>query len=354
MNKALILSLGRTGSLPEYAENISENFSLNYDILVSKNRINKKPLKNSIEITTYKNKFSFVINTFFYLPFILIKLLPKIKNNYNVLYIPYKHLWDIPFILAFKLLKKRIVFTVHDGILHTGEKTFFTQYLSNIRIKSSSELIFLTNYVKKTVEEKIKVYKPNYIVPHPVLDNEYFSLENRSISTKNLLFIGRIDRYKGIELLIDSAIEAESYFDELIIAGSVLYPLKIPKHPKIKLINKYLSDKEIGELLTWANVLVIPYTEATQSGIISLGIGANLPMICTNVGGLNEQLNKNECFWCEPNKNSLVNTIKEAFTNTHKNLKITKLLSNKKDSLSWETTTNSIEQILINNEAYYT
>jgi glycosyltransferase involved in cell wall biosynthesis len=346
MEKVLILSLGRTGSLPTYAENISKNLSVNFDILISKNRNVKKEVKNSIEVTTYHNKFSFLFNTVFVLPFLLLNFLPKIVNHYTVLYLPYKHFWDIPFILLFKLMNKKIIFTVHDGILHSGERNFITQSLSNIRIKKATELIFLTQHVKKKVFNTLKISKEYSIVPHPIIENEYVDLKKRNPKSKNLLFLGRIDKYKGIELLVESAIASEAYFDKLIIAGKTLYPLKIKSHYKIELIDKYLSDEEIGDLLSWANALVLPYTEATQSGVIALGIFAELPMICTKVGGFSEQLNKNEGYWCNPNKEELSASIKEVFSSTEKNLEIAKLLNQKKAVLSWKNAAKIIEAII--------
>lgn len=345
--KILILSLGRTGSLPIYAENIVTNFRNNdFDILISKNRLVKNNLRNATEIKTYSDKLSFVFNTLFYLPIKFICLIPKIYEQYSTLYLPYQHFWDFPFIFFFKLLNRRIVFTVHDGILHKGEKNVVSQFLSNFRLQLATEIIYLTDYVKNNVGKEYNIFKEANIVPHPVIENKYVNLDVKKENTKNLLFFGRIDQYKGVELLMQSVLNASNDIDKLIIAGKSQYGIEYLNHPRIEIRDYYLSEEEIGDLFTWADVLVLPYTEASQSGVIALGIFAELPMICTNVGGFSEQLNADESFWCDPNINDLSNAIVEAFSNKKKYNEIKEKLKIKKTRLSIKTISQEIENIL--------
>ena len=345
--KVLILSLGRTGSLPVYAENIIANFTIKkFDIVISRNRFIKNHVENAIKIRTYNDKISFFFKTLIYLPFKFGFLLPKIYREYDVLYLPYQHFWDIPFILLFRILKRRVVFTIHDGILHDGEKNFISQYLTNIRMKNASQFIFLTSYVKNLVEDECKLFKESVIIPHPILENKFTKIKQGEINSKNLLFLGRIDKYKGVELLMRSAVQAENYFDKLIIAGKSQYKVKYVRHSKIEVKDKYLTEEEIGILLSWADILILPYTEATQSGVITLGIFAELPMICTRVGGFSEQLAEDECFWITPNEKDLILSIQEIFNNPVRYREIKMKLKNKKKELSWSKIAGRIENFL--------
>lgn len=349
----LILSLGRTGSLPIYAENIVKNFKiLNHEFYASKFRVNKHKHNFSIKETiTYRGKLSFVINTIFVLPVLIIKLLPKIVRTYDVLYLPYKHFWDLPFIFLFKTFHKKVIFTAHDGILHKGERNWFTQLMNNYRLKHADEVIFLTNYARNNVVKELGINPAYEIIPHPIINNNYVKIKGNS-QTKNLLFLGRIDKYKGVELLLESVLEIEDDFEKLIIAGKSQYDIKYKEHKKIEVQDKYLSEKEIGELLTWADVLVIPYTEATQSGVISLGIYAELPMVCTKVGGLKEQLLEDECFWCEPNKESIAEAISKSLSDIDKRKNIAEKLKKKKSLLSWKIISLKLENNIIQIKNY--
>lgn len=348
-SKVLILSLGRSGSLPEYAIDMAHHFkTIDYDIITSKYRLTTKKVAHNIELKTYTNKSSFIINTLIYFPIKFISLIPKLCTNYHTLYLPYKHFWDIPFIVLFKILNRKVIFTIHDGVLHKGEKNWYTQFLNTIRIKAASEFIFLTEFVKNKVYNTYNLKKLFQIIPHPIIENSYLKPSKNIKPSKNLLFLGRIDKYKGIELLMSTIEGIEQYIDSLTIAGSSLYKVNYIKHPKIKIIDKYLTDKDIGNLLNWADILILPYTEATQSGVITLGINAELPMICTDVGGFKEQLSNDEAFWCEPNEESIKNTIIEAFSNRKKCQEIKEKIRTKKAMLSWGTVAGQVEQILKN------
>ena len=58
----------------------------------------------------------------------------------------------------------------------------------------------------------------------------------------------------------------------------------------LSIIDKFLDEEEISYLLNTNDVLILPYIDATQSGIVTLGMASGLPIICTNVGGLKEQI----------------------------------------------------------------
>lgn len=351
-SKIMILSLGRTGSLPLYSDNIVLHFPENsYDYYKSKYAIEGISIPNQKSLITYKSAFSFILNTLFILPFYSLVLLPKIVKNYRILYLPYFHLWNLPFILLFRLLGRDVILTVHDGILHKGENGFLLQQYSNLNIRLSSKLIFLTNYVKVNVEKTLKLIKTSIIVPHGLIETISLVDSPSKINRgKNILFIGRISPYKGVELLAEVIEDIRDKIDKCIIAGKSIYELKIKDTDKLKIQDKYLSDIEIGGLLNWADILVLPYLEATQSGVITLGISSELPMVCTNVGGFNEQLDQDECIWVEPNKDSLKKGLVHLIENQSQRDYLIKKMHKKKLSLKWDTISLQIFKFLNTNE----
>jgi glycosyltransferase involved in cell wall biosynthesis len=114
---------------------------------------------------------------------------------------------------------------------------------------------------------------------------------------KTLLFFGFIRDYKGLDLLI----QAMDYLDEnyqLIIAGEVygsfdkyqqLIDVSNYKN-NIHLFNQYIGDDEVTTYFSAADVCILPYKSATQSGITSIANHYDLPIIATNVGGLKETI----------------------------------------------------------------
>jgi glycosyltransferase involved in cell wall biosynthesis len=345
--KTLILSLGRNNSLPEYGKQIISRLDQNqFSLWISLYTTVEYPKGLDVKlIKTYQTTFSFLKNSIIILfPLFLVFAFRDLRK-YDTLYLPYGHFWDLPFILLFKLFRKRVIYTVHDGILHKGEKSRTTQWIQNTRIKHSTDLIFLTKYVRNQIAYKYLKAKKTYIIPHGLLGSMIVSPISEDLNSLNILFLGRITPYKGIELLNEAVVGHSDNFLKLRICGKSDYNLIIKKANHIEVIDKYLSDTEIEEQLLWADVLVVPYEEATQSGIISLGINAELPMICTKVGGLPEQLETGECLWI----NYDVEQLKAAITKMkEKNLRtyFKDKMRSKKKTLSWSMIAESIQLVL--------
>jgi glycosyltransferase involved in cell wall biosynthesis len=112
---------------------------------------------------------------------------------------------------------------------------------------------------------------------------------------KVVLFFGLIRKYKGLDLLIKAIGELpDGYY--LLAAGEVYgkedeylnlidqYGLK----NRVKFINQYISDNDVAKYFSAADVCVLPYRSATQSGIIGVSYHFGLPVITTDVGGLRE------------------------------------------------------------------
>ena len=58
--------------------------------------------------------------------------------------------------------------------------------------------------------------------------------------------------------------------------------------PHVRLEDKYISNEEVAVYFAAADVVVLPYVEASQSGIVPIAYSFNTPVISTRVGGLPE------------------------------------------------------------------
>lgn len=113
---------------------------------------------------------------------------------------------------------------------------------------------------------------------------------------KTLLFFGLIRPYKGLsELIAAFGLLDDSY--QLLIAGEVygsvaLYmePLNALSNQNWKFINRYLADAEVDTYFAAADLVVLPYLSATQSGIRAMALSQQRAVLCTTVGGLAEGL----------------------------------------------------------------
>lgn len=112
-----------------------------------------------------------------------------------------------------------------------------------------------------------------------------------------LLFFGHIDRYKGLINLL----RAFSKWDgkrKLVVAGSgQLQPEEseiAQNDDRVVLINRFIKDEEMKYLFLHSRAIVLPYIEATQSGVLPIAYMCSKPVICSNVIGISQFVNNNE------------------------------------------------------------
>lgn len=197
--------------------------------------------------------------------------------------------WDYPFIRMCKFFKKEIILIVHDVYPHPGEIWPFKQSIAK-RISMSSKLVFLSDtvYSKYCDNFQNNEIKKTLVTPHPTFElGRKIIDENRvSYEKEYVLFVGRISKYKGIDTLIDAVISSTDNF-KLLIAGSG--KIKQVKNKRIVYINKWLSNEEILELIYNARVVVFPYIEASQSGLLPIAMSLEKAIVVSDQPGLLEQ-----------------------------------------------------------------
>jgi glycosyltransferase involved in cell wall biosynthesis len=65
-------------------------------------------------------------------------------------------------------------------------------------------------------------------------------------------------------------------------------PPALPRGGALQLIDRYLSNSDAAALFRSASVVVCPYRDATQSGVVLSAFAFGVPVIASAVGGLPE------------------------------------------------------------------
>jgi len=184
-----------------------------------------------------------------------------------------------------KLQGVTVIRLLHDFERHPGDRWPPNMLIRRI-IKRSTFLIALSNGVASKITNLNPLTKVS-VYPHPLF--EFSSSEaSREYSRKYILFIGRIRKYKGIKNLVSafSLLQLESM--DLVIAGEGKIQQK--EDLRIKLINRWLEESEIHNLIKHAEVIVFPYVEASQSGLLPYCTNLNKKIVATPLPGLLEQV----------------------------------------------------------------
>ncbi|AZB28264.1 glycosyltransferase family 4 protein [Chryseobacterium balustinum] len=199
--------------------------------------------------------------------------------------------------LAFR---KKMLLVVHDPFLHSGENLFVDRVLRKIHFSLIQQKMLLNENQKN---EFISYYNYNPKDIHTSFLSVYDFLNyfktNESVESGNfnILFFGRISPYKGIKFLLDAFVGillTKKYTDiTLTIAGSGDFDFDIEpykKYPEIKIINEFIIPENLANLIFKSSVVVCPYIDATQSGVVMSAYAFKKPVIATNVGGLPEMV----------------------------------------------------------------
>jgi glycosyltransferase involved in cell wall biosynthesis len=190
---------------------------------------------------------------------------------------------------------------IHNLIPH--EKRFFDRFLIMKMLRSYDAFVVLSDAVESDLLQMLPNAK--YLkLEHPWYDHfggnipkEEARLKlNLSEEKKTLLFFGLIRDYKGLDVLLKAFSELDDSY-QLLIAGEIygksdkyLNLIENSKNKNIFLFNQYIPDDEVNIYFSAADLCVLPYRSATQSGITGTSFHFEVPVIATDVGGLRESL----------------------------------------------------------------
>ncbi len=120
-----------------------------------------------------------------------------------------------------------------------------------------------------------------------------------------VLFFGLLRPYKGLDVLLDAwrrtaAAELRKPMEgaELWIVGMPrmdLAPLREAAHAaeragagRVRFLPRFVSDAESGAFMRRASLVVLPYREIDQSGVLFTALGAERPLLLSDAGGFPE------------------------------------------------------------------
>jgi glycosyltransferase involved in cell wall biosynthesis len=129
----------------------------------------------------------------------------------------------------------------------------------------------------------------------------------------------------------------------VIIAGSGRFYFDIESirgNNTFRIINRYIPNNELADLIRQSEIVVCPYTDATQSGVVMTAYAFNKPVIASAVGGFLDAVEHDKTGLLVPPRDSeaLAEAIIKLLKNPDKLKEMSNNISNlSKDSeFSWE------------------
>jgi glycosyltransferase involved in cell wall biosynthesis len=181
-----------------------------------------------------------------------------------------------------------LVVTIHDPVPHPGEipYRFHHQALSDGWTRRADALVAHGEALAALIESDARG-RPVWVIPHGLTPSpEPYPVPE----APEVLFFGRLEPYKGVAVLVAAMGEVWERRPDvrLVVAGRGPAAADVPEHPQITRLFHYIPEPEVDGLLAAATLLAAPYTEASQSGVVSLGVGRGIPAVVSDQGSLAE------------------------------------------------------------------
>jgi len=222
----------------------------------------------------------------------------------------------------------RVLFVCHNVIPHAGERMgFLDRWLAKLTLGQGDYFIVHSEKDLKELQSLLpgadvrKAFLPIYNISNvdPLPGEE--AKRRLGLKSKTILYFGFVRAYKGLEYLLKALPAVLKQVDvHTLVVGEfwvreshyreLIQRLNLGQH--VTIVNRYVPNEEIGLYFSAADVVVLPYIEATQSGVVQIAYGFAKPVITTNVGGLAEVVRDGETGLIVPPRNS--NALAKAIT----------------------------------------
>jgi glycosyltransferase involved in cell wall biosynthesis len=193
---------------------------------------------------------------------------------------------------------------VHDAAAHPGDAISFTMLDQRRLLRGAAALVTLSAHVANDLAAlnlpapMIRLWHPAFAfgppAPAPLTHG----------GKPRLLFFGRLLAYKGIDLLAASLarLGPDLPFDLRICGDGPPSPAlaALSARPGVTLERRWIAEAELSGLLAWSDGLILPYREASQSGVAAAALAAGRYVLATKVGGLAELAGKPGVTLCPP------------------------------------------------------
>ncbi|MBU1880721.1 glycosyltransferase [bacterium] len=190
------------------------------------------------------------------------------------------------------------------------EKRLGDRFFTRWAFRWVDGFVVQSEVVKKDLEDWFPASRHRIVsyVPHPVYDC-YGDIELSRESARDqltvdkqatvLLFFGLVREYKGLDTLLKAMpaiLQNMGNGVQLLVAGEFYESeakyreliQRLDIEANVRLVNQYVPNEEVGRYFKAADLLVLPYKSATQSGVIQVAKHFKLPVLSTKVGGLPE------------------------------------------------------------------
>ena len=190
------------------------------------------------------------------------------------------------------------VLTIHDHVYHSGVDSkvpLRSRVYQRLLRKNAKRIIVHGEIIRQEMLTGDRPAQHIVSIKHGILGVDHKESCSPPPNFNKILFFGRIEAYKGLSVLLDAldSLDALEWGTvKLLIAGrgSDLNTQRerIAKKPHIEIDERFIPVANVPSLFKQCAITVLPYLDATQSGVAAMAFAFGRPVIASATGALSE------------------------------------------------------------------
>ncbi len=213
-------------------------------------------------------------------------------NEIDVVYAGMLSLWPslaMPFTVPRSALYAS---SIHDAIEHPGEQRVLIALARRREISRADVVVAYSEHAASGIRHNAP--RKNVIAIRHGADESTGQVRSAPIDSFTLGFFGRIVEYKGLDLFVETLqlLCRRGVAVRGLVVGNGVVPKDLLEQDEVDIEwdIRWVDEAEIDPALQRMDVLLLPYKEASQSGVVTQAASNGVPVVATPVGGLPQQV----------------------------------------------------------------
>jgi glycosyltransferase involved in cell wall biosynthesis len=297
--RVAVLHLGRNGGGPKFTLELARALRESGAEVISviardaDNRADFEQLCPTLAVSTFTTRIGALLR----LPLLLVHAVHirrfLARHGIDAVVVGMEQIWQAPLLPLIRAPRRPVLLCVHDARMHPGDHNRLEHLLRATQRRSADGALTFSTHVAEALEAdgpfpSTRIWRSVHGAFGPLRESP------RALPSRVPVvgFFGRISEYKGLDIASAAvqALRRRGRRVRLRVVGTGSVPaLEALTHEDDQVELTWVEDDDIPGRLDEFDVLLLPYREASQSGVFAYAMSRGLPMVATPVGGLIEQ-----------------------------------------------------------------
>ncbi|MGG7452095.1 glycosyltransferase family 4 protein [Plantibacter auratus] len=218
------------------------------------------------------------------------------RHRIDVVVIAMEQLWQGVVAPVFRFGGRRSLLCVHDAAMHPGDFSRLEHLLRRAERRAADGAIAFSAPVAAALTSRGE-FRADRV--HETVHAAYRVDADRAVVRSTyregvpvIGCFGRLSAYKGLGLGVEAITELRRRGIRVrlrVVGSGTDDALDLLRHEDDELENRWVGQEEIAQVVGGFDIALLPYTEASQSGVLAYAMALGVPSVVTPVGGLAEQ-----------------------------------------------------------------